>query len=95
MIHEYKTIVYRESFFSSALLGSANINPQKFSIFLNQNALEGWRVVCIERDIQRAFLLFRRDAYVVIMERPKYQTSDNGERILSNNSDFSPTRFFK
>jgi hypothetical protein len=51
--------------------GSAKANPVKFTDFLNQNAQDGWRVVTMDRDIQRMFLFFRREAYLVILERDK------------------------
>ena len=66
---EYKTVIYRENFFLATLFGAANINPIRFSNFLNINAKEGWRVRTMEKDKQRAFLIFKREAYVVIMER--------------------------
>lgn len=68
-MYEYKTVIYREDFLSSAFFGAANIHPERFSSFLNQNARDGWRVRTMERDLQRIFLLFKREAYVVIMER--------------------------
>ena len=64
----YKTVVYRESF-GSAFLGAGNVRPQKFTDFLNKNAAEGWRVMTMEKDVQRVLLLFRREAYVVILEK--------------------------
>ena len=68
-MYEYKTVVYREDFFSSALLGAANVHPERFSAFLNKNARDGWRVRTMERDMQRVYLVFKREAYIVIMER--------------------------
>ena len=50
-------------------LGAANANPVKFSDFLNRNAKEGWRVVTMEKDMRRLFLLWRREAYLLVMER--------------------------
>ena len=43
--------------------------PVKFTDFLNRNAQDGWKVITMEKDQQRAFLFFKREAYVVIMER--------------------------
>jgi uncharacterized protein DUF4177 len=66
---EYKAIVYREGALASLFLGAAKINPMKFTDFLNDNAADGWRVVTMDKDIQRMLLFFRREAYVVIMSR--------------------------
>ena len=63
----YKVVVYREGVLESLLPGGANINPDKFTTFLNQYAVQGWRVVTMEKDIQRLFLFWKREAYVLEM----------------------------
>ncbi len=68
---EYKAVVYREGALGSLFLGASKINPVRFSEFLNSNAQEGWRVVTMEKDQQRLMLLFRREAYVVLLERER------------------------
>lgn len=69
--HEYKVVIYREGMLGSLFLGAAKINPERFTDFLNDNADAGWRVVTMEKDIQRLLLFFRREAYVVLLERPR------------------------
>ena len=66
---EYKVVVYREGALSSLLFGSAKANPMHFTNFLNENAKDGWRVITMDKDIQRMFLFFRREAYLVILEK--------------------------
>lgn len=68
---EYKVILYREGVLSSFLLGAAKVNPVKFSEFLNSNASEGWVVKAMEKDISRLLLFFKREVYIVILERDK------------------------
>lgn len=68
---EYKVILYREGLIGSLLLGESRVNPERFSAFLNDNAEQGWRVVTMERETRREFLLFKREAFLVIMEREK------------------------
>ena len=68
---EYKAIVYQESMLGSLLLAGAKVDPIKFSEFLNKNAQNGWHVVTMEKDIRRMLLFFKREAYVVLMEREK------------------------
>lgn len=68
---EYKVILYREGAISSILLGSSKVNPKRFTKFLNDNAEDGWRVVTMEKDISRLLLFFKREAYVVILEKDK------------------------
>lgn len=66
---EYKVVIYQEGLLGSLILGAAKVDPVRFSDFLNQNARQGWRVVTMEKDIRRMLLLWRREAYVVVMER--------------------------
>lgn len=68
---EYKAIIYQESMLGSLFLAGAKVDPVKFSAFLNKNAANGWRVVTMEKDIRRMLLFFKREAYVVLMEREK------------------------
>lgn len=66
---EYKVIIYQENLISSMLLGSAKVDPIKFTAFLNKHAQQGWRVVTMEKDLRRALLFWSREAYIVILER--------------------------
>ncbi|AKJ30828.1 DUF4177 domain-containing protein [Caldimonas brevitalea] len=66
---EYKVTIYQEGMLGSLLLGASKVDPVRFTAFLNKNAKEGWRVITMEKDIRRMLLLWRREAYVVIMER--------------------------
>ncbi len=66
---EYKVVIYQEGMLGSLLLGSSKVDPIKFSEFLNKNAAEGWRVQTMEKDIRRMLLLWKREAYVVVLGR--------------------------
>ena len=68
---EYKAVIYQEGMLGSLLLGESKINPVRFSEFLNANAKEGWEVVTMEKDVRRMLLFFKREGYVVIMQREK------------------------
>lgn len=68
---EYKVVIYQEGALSSMLLGAANANPEKFGAFLNDNAQQGWRVITMQKDLRRLFLFWRREAYLVVMERDR------------------------
>lgn len=68
---EYKVIVYREGLIGSLLLGESRVNPERFSAFLNDHAQEGWRVVTMERESRRELLFFKREAFMVILEKDK------------------------
>jgi hypothetical protein len=65
----YKVVIYQEGLLGSMFLGGSKVDPVKFSEFLNRNASEGWRVVTMEKDMRRTLLFWKREAYLVIMER--------------------------
>ncbi|HLD67583.1 MAG TPA: DUF4177 domain-containing protein [Pseudomonas sp.] len=66
---QYKVVIYREGMLGSLLLGGSKVDPVKFSDFLNKNANEGWRVITMEKDLRRMLLLWKREAYLVVMEK--------------------------
>jgi Domain of unknown function (DUF4177) len=66
---QYKVVIYQEGMLGSLLLGASKVDPVRFTDFLNKNAREGWRVITMEKDIRRMLLLWRREAYVVVLER--------------------------
>lgn len=68
---EYKVVIYQEGAISSLFLGAAKADPVKFTNFLNRNAQEGWRVVTMEKDLRRMLLFWKREAYLVILERER------------------------
>jgi hypothetical protein len=70
---EYKIVIYQEGALSSLIFGAANSNATKFTGFLNDIAKEGWRVVTMQKDIRRLFLFWRREAYLIVMERERSQ----------------------
>ena len=66
---EYKVVIYQEGMLGSLILGQSKVDPVRFSGFLNSNAADGWRVVTMEKDIRRMLLFFKREAFMVVMER--------------------------
>ena len=66
---EYKAVVYREGLLGNIFLAGSKVNPVKFSEFLNSNAKDGWRVVTMDRESRRALLFFKREAFIVILEK--------------------------
>ena len=53
----------------SLLLGASKVDPVKFTNFLNQHAAQGWAVITMEKDMRRMLLFWKREAYVVVLER--------------------------
>ncbi len=68
---EYKAVVYQEGMISSIIFGSAKVDPENLSRFLNDNARDGWRVVTMEKDERRTLLFWKREAYVILLERDR------------------------
>ena len=68
-MREYKVVLYREGLLGNIFLAGSRVNPMKFTNFLNENAREGWRVVTMDRESRRELLFFKREAFVVILER--------------------------
>ena len=66
---EYKVVMYQEGLLGNIFLAGSKIDPRKFSEFLNENAREGWKVVTMDRESRRALLFFKREAFLVVMER--------------------------
>ena len=71
MPKEYQVVIYMESALGSLFLGSSKVNPQKFGEFLNLHAAKGWEVSTMDRESRRMLLFFKREAFVVIMHRPR------------------------
>jgi hypothetical protein len=68
-MNEYKVVIYQESLLGSLLFGASKVDPIRFTDFLNKNASQGWRVVTMEKDVRRMLLFWKREAYIVIMEK--------------------------
>lgn len=66
---EYKAILYKEGLLGSIFLGGSKINPERMTDFINLHAKEGWEVVTMEKDIRRTLIFFKREAYVIIMQK--------------------------
>jgi hypothetical protein len=66
---EYKVVIYQESLLGSLLFGASKTDPLKFTALLNQNASQGWRAVTMAKEVRRMLLFWKREAFVVIMER--------------------------
>lgn len=66
---EYKAILYKEGILGSIFLGGSKINPERMTDFINLHAKEGWEVVTMEKDIRRTLIFFKREAYVIIMQK--------------------------
>jgi hypothetical protein len=69
--YEYKVVIYRENILGSLFLGGSKVDPVRFSDFLNRSGDEGWEVKTMEREIRRMLLFFKREAFMVVLQREK------------------------
>ncbi len=65
----YQVLLYQERFLGSLIFGASKVHPERFAEALNEQARKGWRVVSLEKDERRMLLFWRREAYLVVMER--------------------------
>jgi hypothetical protein len=69
--YEYKVVIYRENILGSLFLGGSKVDPVRFSDFLNRSGDDGWEVKTMEREIRRMLLFFKREAFMVVLQREK------------------------
>ncbi len=69
--YEYKVVIYRENILGSLFLGGSKVDPVRFSEFLNRSGEDGWEVKTMEREIRRMLLFFKREAFMVVMQKEK------------------------
>ena len=75
---ENKVVIYQEGLFGNVLslltlglIAGSKVDPIKFSELLNYHAQEGWEVVTMDRESRRSLLIFKREAFIVILKRKK------------------------
>lgn len=66
---DYRVVIYREGMLGSIFLGASKVNPERFANFLNEHASEGYKVITMERESRRTLLFFKREAFLVVMEK--------------------------
>lgn len=70
MDYEYKVECFQEGALSSMFLGNANTKLKYMEKKLNKLGVVGWRVVSVEKETQRLYLFWKREAMIVIFIRP-------------------------
>jgi len=75
---ENKVVIYQEgilgnilSLFTLGLIAGSRVDPVRFADLLNYHANEGWEAVTMDRESRRWLLLFKREAFIVILKRKK------------------------
>ncbi len=69
MEYEYKVIDVADGAISSLLLGEGRIETEVLEAYINAMASEGWRLVFMEKVMQRHLLISDRETLMVTFER--------------------------
>ena len=69
MEYEYKVIDVADGAISSALLGEGRIETGVLEAYINAMASEGWRLVFMEKVMQRHLVVADRETLMVTFER--------------------------
>ena len=69
MDYEYKVIDVADGAISSALLGEGRIETSVLQAYINAMASEGWRLVFMEKVMQRHLVVSDRETLMITFER--------------------------
>lgn len=69
MEYEYKVIDVADGSISSALLGEGRIETRVLEAYLNAMAAEGWRMIFMEKVMQRHLVITDRETLMITFER--------------------------
>lgn len=86
MEYEYKVIDVADGGVSTVLLGDGRIETAVLQAYLNAMAAEGWRMVFMEKVLQRYMLTSERETLMVTFERrvPEGQRQERAARVLDD-----------
>lgn len=86
MDYEYKVIDVADGGISSFLLGEGRIETQVLEAYLNAMSAEGWRLVFMEKVLQRHLLITDRETLMITFERrvPEELRSARAARVIDD-----------
>ena len=70
MKKECRVVIYKEGLLGSLFFGEAKADPDKMSQFLSSYTREGWEVKTMSVERRRTALVWSREAYLFVLERP-------------------------
>ncbi len=79
MEYEYKVIDVADGSISSLLLGEGRIETNVLQAYINAQASEGWRMVFMEKVMQRHLVISDRETLMITFER-KVPEADRAAR---------------
>lgn len=93
MEHEYKVIDVADGSISSVLLGEGRIETSVLEAYLNAMAAEGWRLVFMEKVMQRHLVVSDRETLMVTFERrvPEEARAERAAKVIDDIIDAEAT----
>ena len=86
MEYEYKVIDVADGAISSLLLGEGRIETEVLEAYINAMASEGWRLVFMEKVMQRHLVIADRETLMVTFERkvPESERAARAARCIDD-----------
>ena len=86
MEYEYKVIDVADGSISSLLLGEGRIETNVLQAYINAQASEGWRLVFMEKVMQRHLVISDRETLMITFERrvPEAERAARAARCLDD-----------
>jgi hypothetical protein len=86
MEYEYKVIDVADGSISSLLLGEGRIETNVLQAYINAQASEGWRMVFMEKVMQRHLVISDRETLMITFERkvPEEDRAARAARCLDD-----------
>lgn len=86
MEYEYKVIDVADGAISSLLLGEGRIETEVLQAYINAMASEGWRMVFMEKVMQRHLVIADRETLMVTFERrvPESEKEARASRCIDD-----------
>lgn len=86
MEYEYKVIDVADGSISSLLLGEGRIETRVLEAYINAMAAEGWRMVFMEKVMQRHLVISDRETLMITFERmvPEGSRVERAARVIDD-----------
>jgi hypothetical protein len=66
-MNEALVLNYNESALSTLFLGSAKVNTERLTIFLNTYLNQGYSIKAVQREQIRILLFFNRESFIIFL----------------------------
>ncbi len=86
MEYEYKVVDVADGAISSVLLGEGRIETKVLEAYLNAMSADGWRMIFMEKVMQRHLVVADRETLMITFERkvPEDQREQRASRVIDD-----------